>query len=153
MILVGRSVVFLRGFDQASQVRRLELSRGDRILLKPEENWRHKDAIVATTPDGRHVGRVARELARPWRRLFASLRPRRIRHREHFLRFVYAEELSRYNDGLYTDTRVELEVLFYAEDQTSSLPHLTAICSHLCLDFVPVEEQPSEEKVGSKNKE
>ncbi len=69
------------------------------------------------------------------------------------MRFHYTKMSSQYNGGTFTDTRIKLEVLFYAEDQSSALHHLTAACSHLHLDFVPVEEQPAEKQALSKNKE
>lgn len=138
MIQVGRWLIFLRGFDQSSQVHRLDISAGDRIILEPEKNWRHRDAIAAKTLDGRHVGRVARELARPCKRLLATLRSQHIRYNTRFIRFSRTEEPSRFTNGTFTGTRVELEIIFYAEDPANALRHLSSTSTRLQIDFEPV---------------
>ena len=141
-MLASRIFIFLRGYDQNFCGSGARVSASKRILLTPETtNFYDRNAIVATDQLGRRVGRVARELAVGCGSMLRGARRVGITYLVNFLRLSQEELPSRFGEGDYTSTVVELEVLFYSKSRHKAIVCLTGLSDHHNMGFEPSSEE------------
>ncbi len=112
-IYLGKSVLILRGFDEASHLSRDEVHIGEELALELEpENVVDKYAVRAITSEGEHVGRIAK-----WQSKGCSLVLRRIQS----LGIQCRGRIIRFEREVYGATKIIIEVLFFIAEKDSSL--------------------------------
>ncbi len=63
-IVIGRSAIFLRGFDQASKVPKSALYVGNKLLVRHDVGNKYDPrAVSVSNLAGKHIGRVAKEFS------------------------------------------------------------------------------------------
>ena len=142
MAPVGRIIVLARGNQRASVIGPGDLDRGDTLRLVLEDNVHHRWAIAVQDVQRRHLARIARERARPLRRVIARARMRGYRVEGRFLRFFEEERESQF-DGqpTYFLLTVELEVLFFHLDRDAAIEVLTRAAAANDFEFEVIETE------------
>ena len=99
---IGSSIVYCRGFEQASQLSPSYLREGDGLHLCPEPTNRYDcNAVLVVTRHNEHVGRITREHSRGCASVLRDTSSLVVRIRTRLVRFE-EEEIIKQNGVKYT---------------------------------------------------
>ena len=131
---IGSSIVYCRGFDQASQLSPSYLREGDGLHLCPEPtNWYDWNAVLVVTRDNEHVGRITRDHSRGCASVLRDASSLGVRIRTYFVRFE-EEEVIKQNGVKYTGQQIVIALKFYGKIETTAA--LTSKLDEVGLSFI-----------------
>ena len=82
MILVGKTALILRGYDQASTLKVNELQAGEMLITKHDVGNSHDShAVMVENNRGNYLGSVAKEQAQSCYRMLQQVKSLSIQHK------------------------------------------------------------------------
>ena len=151
MILVGKTALILRGYDQSSTLKDNELQAGEMRIIKPDVcNSHDSHAVMVENNRGFFGGRVAKEQAQGCYRMLQQIKSLGIQHKANF-NFLAIEQ-HRY----FQSTSVHIEVNYFVDENVdghfydNKMKELEEKCYNLSeMNFIK-QSQISEEEIKCK---